>query len=662
MLLNGLSADSQLVKNKFMKSVKHKLISLVFATAMTSVILSIALFVSIYRYLGIDEIFSEKMKNSIQKTVEIANLYLQEHVNTIKFDIISLQKKLEEQDYLAQSRSIIDQMLNEHSQLHDISEIIIFNKKGKVLASNMSSFSLTFSDIPLLALQKANMGEIYLRRLEYDRVHAIIKLNVMYPYDLYMLVGKKIDENIIINIEEGEKSAASYSLTKYQIERLTQPVFYIFCTLYIALFAGFIFFANRLGAQTIEPLTILTAAAARIRDGQYEITISEKMKKDDFFTLLMAFKKMSSAIKLREEKLKKASDTIKERMNFTAAIISQVSSGIIVIEEKTQRIILNNQAAIEFFLDQKAEMIFDAFPEFKTSLATLNDRNTNEYSNNISIARDGKRIEILIKIKKLNKLEAKSQKILIAINDTTAISFSERMKAWSNIAQKVAHEIKNPLTPIQLAIERIQEKFCPQDDSDRERFLKYTNTVINRVDDIQTILQEFIHFARIPSPHFQKEDIITLAKEALLLEQGAHQSIKYKFDSNQEKCYIDCDRMQISQVFTNLLKNAAEAIFARLEGADDKFAPLIIVRINETKANDMILVEIVDNGCGIDADNREALCQPYFTTKKNGSGLGLSVVSKIIADHGADGLSLQQKTEGTVASFTIPYAQSNTKM
>ncbi|CAL7962190.1 two-component system, NtrC family, nitrogen regulation sensor histidine kinase NtrY [Alphaproteobacteria bacterium] len=673
-------------------SLQTKILLLIGSTAVIIPAILIALLASVYYYLGIEKLFSEQVSSSIQETVQVAKAYLDEHINSIKIDALSIVNELDRDLLrLIRNEKNLNGFLDHEAEIMGLSDIMIFTivpfsedkaivpfSEGKVIAHTSLCFSMLFETLPPEAIEIADKGEIYIHKSTNDKVQAVYKLNKM-PFT-YLIVGRYIDSKISQHLQKTEFSANIYLELQKQITTIRSRVIVAFLWLSAALLVVAALIAHKLARIIIKPINDLAAATSVIKSGNFTVRVPENRGADEIGILAKAFNQMTARIAEQHQELTQANAIIDERVQFIEAVLSELSAGVLALD-KNGFINLYNHSTRQILHLKDANVDImglhytTIFPEIQDALERLLSdvaicephseqdvwhSEQDHHTKNLEIQRNYKNIYLLTKIAILRSNDGALQNIIVAFDDITELNAVQRLKAWTDVARRVAHEIKNPLTPIQLSVERLKKKFLPQILQDADAFSRYIDTITSRVDDIQVMVSEFLAFARISLPQLRKHELRAMVKETLFLQQSAHPNVEYKFDSVLEAYYVNCDRMQIMQVFTNLLKNAAESILSKINASHHKFYTGIIqIVVYTTSNNEYAIVEIHDNGAGIDPSIMDKIYEPYITTKASGTGLGLSIVKKIIEEHQGK-FSIQNKEDGACASFTLKLASAIT--
>lgn len=410
----------------------------------------------------------------------------------------------------------------------------------------------------------------------------------------------------------------------------------------LALVGLAVWFALRFADRQVKPLYELVDAARTVGSGNFALRLEGRVGTDEIGLLNRAFNRMTAQIEKQTQALLGANRQLHERRIFIEAVLESVTSGIISLD-KEGHILLMNSTALKLLtaLDQVPEGT--PLAEVAAQFANLIEQGSS--GGLVQYHRHGDLLTFAVKVTR----DATGH--VITFEDITRQLLDQRTAAWSDVAQRIAHEIKNPLTPIQLATERLSRRYRKQIVNDPELFEDLTRTIIRQVGDLRKMVDEFSSFARLPKPVFRPEDPVALTRQALFLQEVARPDIAFSFSSDAAIGSIDCDRHQFGQAMTNVLKNAVEAIEAKGKDAGDDFRGAIAVSVGALQ--DAILVRIADNGIGLSQD-RERIIEPYVTTREKGTGLGLAIVNKIIEEHGGEMQFLP--TPGGGATVTMRFA------
>lgn len=405
----------------------------------------------------------------------------------------------------------------------------------------------------------------------------------------------------------------------------------------LALVGLAVWFALRFADRQVEPLTELVAAAHKVGAGNFALRVEGRTGADEIGLLNRAFNRMTAQLEKQTDALLSANTELEERRSFIEAVLESVSAGIISVDADLNVLLMN--AGAQAMLGNETgeghlpETLDELAPQIGAMVRAGLSRGV------ISHSRNGELLTLAVKI------GPESDGHVITFEDITRQLLDQRQAAWSDVARRIAHEIKNPLTPIQLATERLKRRYRKQIEIDGELFDELTNTIVRQVGDLRKMVDEFSSFARLPKPTFRTEDAIDLIRQSLFLQEVAHQNVDYRFHTTAAPpVRIQCDRHQLGQALTNTLKNAYEAIEAKAHTADVDYRGKITVEVEP--GDEDVTVSIEDNGIGLPQD-RVNILEPYVTTREKGTGLGLAIVNKIVEEHGGEMTFTSVDTGGT---------------
>ncbi len=407
----------------------------------------------------------------------------------------------------------------------------------------------------------------------------------------------------------------------------------------LALVGLAVWFALRFADRQVKPLYELVDAARRVGSGNFALRIEGRTGADEIGLLNRAFNRMTAQIEKQTQALLGANRQLHERRVFIEAVLESVTSGIISLDTAGRILLMNSTA--QKLLTVRAELPEDMpLEDLAPQLAALIDQGSS--GGLVQYNRNGDLLTFAVKVTR------DVTGYVITFEDITRQLLDQRTAAWSDVARRIAHEIKNPLTPIQLATERLSRRYRKQIVDNPELFEDLTRTIIRQVGELRKMVDEFSSFARLPKPVFRSEDPVALTRQALFLQEVARPDIGFRFESDPAIGAIDCDRHQYGQAMTNVLKNAVEAIEAKAKEADADYRGTIAVAVEALP--EAILVSIADNGIGLSQD-RERIIEPYVTTREKGTGLGLAIVNKIIEEHGGEMLFMPTPGGGTTVTM-----------
>ncbi len=615
----------------------HSTLVLYFAAlaAVPSVLISI--FSLMFFDLGLESWFSKRVRTAVTESQAIAESYIQEHNNNLRAGALRIARDLSrDATVFYNNPKLLEKALNIHADLRDFTEAIIFHPTDGVKARFGYTYVLEFEPIPQIAFEETQKGRVALLDSDQeDRVRALVKLENFFD-ETYLLVGRYIDPAVYAKATATRSAVEQFqNLEKQRTDiKISFALAFMIVTLLLLLAAVWI--GLSFAARLTRPISTLIAGTESIRSGDLSIRVPELNSENELGTLSRAFNRMAEQLENQRKEIIESSNLIEERRRFTEAVLTGVSAGVIGLDNKG-RIDLPNKTAsrlLDLELDElKGHELADLIPEMANLINKAMSDNTDQMiEEEIQIGEgiDLKNLYVKIGIEKQNiGNNTLVDGYIVTFDDITNLQSAQRKAAWADVAQRIAHEIKNPLTPIQLSAERLKRKYSKQIIEDREIFETCTDTIVRHVEDIGRMVSEFSSFARMPKPTMQIENIADLCRQSIFLQKNANRNIEYTTDIQSGNIPLYCDSRQISQVLTNLLQNAHDAI----DGRDGKNLEMGAILMSLISKDDKILIEISDNGRGLPQENREKLMEPYITTREKGTGLGLAIVKKIVEDH-----------------------------
>ncbi|WPX96026.1 sensor histidine kinase [Candidatus Bandiella euplotis] len=640
------------LKNKFLNlTLRRKFIYLIGGIVTITPTILIGMLASVYYYSGVESLFNNQVSKAVSDTVNIARLYLKQSNESVKFDLLQVEKVLERQmKVISESRELSD-LLDEQVKTRGISEAMIFTREA-VVAKSALSFSLIFQRIPEEIFEEIDQEKVVLlENHSKDKVMAITKLEGIHYDGLYLIIGKYIDKEIIDYLQKTQGSAQKYYYLLSGVKFTKNNLQIAFISLSVLMcFASFII-SVKLASIISNPLNKLLNATTKIKEGDYSIRVPERDLNDEVSLLGKAFNQMTRTIEKQHTELNVAYRDIDERVKFIETVLREISSGVIALDARGFVTLYNNAAKELLSLDKLTGdvEVSAIIPEIEPLLSNILREPKSVFQDNFIIKRNGRTIHLFIKIGAV-VIDDEISNIVISFEDITKLVAAQREAAWSDVARRIAHEIKNPLTPIQLSAERLSSKYSKQiNKDDLENYQKYVSAILRNASDIHAIVSEFIQFARIPKPKLEEHEIVGIIKDVIFNQKNIFRDINFTFTS--EDYYVICDKMQITQVLTNIAKNAAESIATRY--GNSAGVGSIKFTIKEID-NGQIEITVEDNGNGLDEDLLLRIAEPYVTTKKTGMGLGLSIVKKILEDHESD-LHLSNIENGVCVKFNLKF-------
>jgi len=619
----------------------HTRLVLMFGLVAAAPAILVAVFSVVFLNFGIQTWFSDKIKTALEASHAVGISYLHEHQQNIRADVLATANDLNnEAAALMRNPRQFNTYLSRQAEIRGFQEAIVVDSNGNILARSIFSQSLEFDLMPQKAMNEAAKGRIVVLSIEEDRVRAIVKLDRF--VDAFFLAGRFVDPKVLNYIEKTAGAVAKYQSLEKNQEGIQITFVMIFGVVALLLLMIAVWVGLTLAGQMSRPISGLISASERVSGGELGARVEETAGTDEISSLGRAFNRMTSQLQTQQQGLIEANRTLDERMRFTETVLSGVSAGVIGLDNEG-RIHLPNRSASELLghnlENDIGEFLATVIPEFFDLLTKSKRRPDKLFSDEIIIERDGHDVILLVNIAG-EKLGDETLGYVVTFDDVTELLSAQRKAAWADVARRIAHEIKNPLTPIQLSAERLKRKYLKQIEIDPETFSTCTDTIIRQVEEIGRMVDEFSSFARMPQATLKDANLSDICRQGVSLERHRHPEIDYQLVLPDVPTHIHCDSRQIGQALTNLLKNAAESVSARItaQQSEPKKGQIRCTIIENGDKSDEGTVAIIidDNGLGLPKAERERLTEPYVTSRDGGTGLGLAIVKKIMEDHGGD--------------------------
>ena len=626
-----------------------KLVALFGLVAVTPAIV-VAAFSAIFFQQGVEGWFSDKVRTALNESQAVAEAYLHEHQQTIRADALAMANDINRagvylRGTLRDTPEELNKLVARQAAIRALPEAMVFRSDGTVLARSALSFALEFELIPIVAFERARAGDVpVITSQGVDRVRALVRLDPL--VDAYLYVGRFVDSTVLNHIERTRRAVAAYqSLEGHQSDfKITLTM--IFSVVAVLLMMAAILVGLTLANRLVQPVSGLIAAAEKVGAGDLGARVEVQPTGDELGTLGRAFNRMTEQLAQQQGELIEANRQLDNRRRFTEAVLGGVSAGVIGLDEAGYIRFPNRSASVlmETNLDiHVGRPLTEVVPEMRDLLDAIKNGDRLQAEGQIDLPRNGRTRTLLTRITAERKGDA-VHGYVVTFDDVTELMSAQRKAAWADVARRIAHEIKNPLTPIQLSAERLRRKYVDEIKSDPEVFETCTDTIVRQVSDIGRMVDEFSSFARMPRPTMKRENLVDLCRQAVFLQRSAGPSIDFHADLPTGPVEVFCDGRLIGQALTNILKNASEAIEGREVDGDAPLPPgRVDVRIIDLAGR--VAVEVCDNGRGLPSGRRNELTEPYVTSRAKGTGLGLAIVKKIMEDHGGE-LTLNDRPEG----------------
>ncbi|MBO0902751.1 sensor histidine kinase NtrY-like [Jiella sonneratiae] len=613
--------------------------------------LLVAIVASVTLDLGLDRWFGMRTRAIVESSISVARAYVNENARNLQGTTLSMAYDLDQQRQLYDlDRGGFQELMTEQARGRSLLGAQILRLDGQPLLKADVDEDKPLPVPPADALQKAAEGNlVFIPPGITNLVGAIIRLRQI--SNAYLYTVRAVDPDVIKALREMEERSAEYSSlreNRFGLQ-LAFALLYLGITLIVLLSA--IWTGIGVADRLVRPIRMLIGAADEVSEGNLSVSVPVRVSDGDVGSLSNTFNNMILQLRSQRSELVNAKDVIDERRRFIEAVLSGVTAGVIGIERDGTISMVNPSA--ERILGVEAGRVTgrkldSSFPEIgRIRKAALASRRP-EHQEEVKLKIRERERTLAIRITSAEEGEG-DQSSVVTIDDITDLVDAQRTSAWADVARRIAHEIKNPLTPIQLSAERIRRRYGKRVEDDREVFDRCVETIIRQVSDIGRMVDEFSTFARMPKPTMERIDLRDALREAVFMREMGDHGIAFSADIPDKPMYGSYDVRLLSQAFGNLVKNAVESLEAT-EGVAGRIA------IRAKALGDVYEIDIVDNGRGFPKENRDRLLEPYMTTREKGTGLGLAIVRKIIEDHGGT-ISLEDapdQPQGAMVRIVLP--------
>ncbi len=624
----------------------------------------VAIFAGLTINVGLEGWFSDRVSSVVGASLSAAEAYQEDQRRDLTEDAEALADFLsatkERQAFVSDGE--LRQVLGQGQGLiqRGLREAYVIDGTGQIRARGERSYLFDFEDPDAASLEAAANGETaIIEDLEANEFRALLRLNA-FP-DRFLYISREVDGDILGLLDDAAVTAQLYRQLEAERGRLVFEfglLYFGFAVILIlaAIWLG-LWFAERLS----RPVGRLAGAAQRVGAGDLNVQVQEEPGDDEIAMLGRLFNQMTRQLKGQRDALLTTNEQIEQRRRLFDSVLSSVTAGVIGLDVEGRISFINRSAEriLRIEEDVQARLLSVAVPEFGALVERLNQTGRATDQDEIRVSRGGVAETLLVRIAMRQGADGQDEGYVIAFDDVTDLVTAQRMAAWGDVARRIAHEIKNPLTPIQLSAGRINRKFRGKLEGEEAAQLEnMTEVIVRQTNDLRRIVDEFSKFARMPEPETSMQDLVQIVRDAVTL-QKAQENRAIEAVLPEEPVLADLDATMIGQALTNLIKNAGEAIETLYQktGVPDGHEPL--VKVEMTVAEKSVQVAISDNGIGLPED-RSRLFEPYVTTRAEGTGLGLPIVKKIIEEHGGtlvltDAEPLDRSGQvGARAEITLP--------
>ena len=583
---------------------------------------------------GVNFWFSDDSRGLMENANELAQNYYDQNQRNVEQQTITMASDML---FILERMSIADPRFPDRyrfqAQAREITESAILQRVDDGTLRTAAIMNLREDNSPLEFSQNAvaqlDSGELVVVQGSPDRIAALAPIDS--ESGVYLYNARTPEAASFTYWEKAQSVTSSYDALTRDARSLQLRFNMALVAVSLLLVGLAIWFALRFADRQVEPLTDLVGAARKVGQGNFALRVEGRTGADEIGLLNRAFNRMTAQLEKQTDALVSANRQIDDRRMFTEAVLESVTAGVISVDADSRVTLMNSSAQELLAGEELTDLVGSSLDELSPEICAL--VSAKQERGIVTHAKGAELLTLAVKI------APGTEGHVITFEDITRQLLDQRQAAWSDVARRIAHEIKNPLTPIQLATERLKRRYRKQIDSDGELFDELTSTIVRQVGDLRKMVDEFSSFARLPKPVFRKEDALDLVRQSLFLQEVAHPQVNFALSydgldhGGELQKVISCDRHQLGQAMTNVLKNAVEAVEARLVDAEPDFRGAVSVEMSAT--DDMLTIAIEDNGVGLPQE-RERIVEPYMTTREKGTGLGLAIVNKIVDEHGGD--------------------------
>jgi two-component system nitrogen regulation sensor histidine kinase NtrY len=595
-------------------------------------VIAVAVVASVTLHRGLDRLFSQQTQSLIENSLIVADAYVREHVQFVRADSIAIAIELARAKPLFdQSREQFHQFLAVQASIRGLPAVMLLDKDVNVVDQVDGRINEAFVKPSAEVLAAINDTEPQVAMfLDDNYVAAIIKLRGY--NDLYLYIARLLDPRVLAQLRATQASIAQYAdLSARQIGiQIAFGLMYTVIALIVLLSAVWIGlnFANYL----VAPIRRLIGAAQVVSTGNLYVQVPTRRSEGDLAQLGETFNKMTQELRTQRDDIVRARDLIDSRRRFTEAVLAGASAGVIGVDAESCISILNRSAERligRTEADALGRPLTEIVPELAGMFAAARSGLQRLVQGQVTINRNGQERNLSVRVTSEQSGAAEGGYV-VTLDDITELVTAQRTSAWADVARRIAHEIKNPLTPIQLSAERLRRKYAGMIKEDGGVFQQCTDTIVRQVDDIKRMVDEFSRFARMPKPVITAEDVADTVRQVVFLQRVGNPDIGIDLEITEDPLPARFDRRLISQALTNIIKNATEAIAA----VPPQELGRGLIRVWAAREGNDIVIDVVDNGIGLPKENRSRLLEPYVTTRDKGTGLGLAIVGRILEEHG----------------------------
>jgi len=620
-----------------------------FALAAVVPAIVVALFFGLLVTRGVENWFSSRVRTVVENAATVARSYVKEHVDYIHTRILLMADDLNRTlPAFESSRIVYSNFLAEQAAARDFMAVYVIDSSGRVMARAEGLEAPRYLAPPPKTLRDADREVQVSFDPDVDMGRGVFRLTA-YP-DAFLYVVRPMGEGVVKQLRDSSNAVTAYREADNNRVRI-QIIFVLsYVGTALLVLTGAVWVGMTAATQIAAPVARLVKAADRVASGDLDARVQTLHDPEEIAVLSRAFNRMTSDLQAQQMALRAAGDEAESRRRFIEAVLSGVSAGVIGLDEHGRISAMNASALKLIGIAEHAALgrpLDDVAPELAAVAASA--KTGGEADADVDVVRRAETRRLRVRASRREDGGA-----VLTFDDITRLVTAQRNAAWRDVARRIAHEIKNPLTPIQLSAERLRRKYRGEIKNDIETFDRCTDTIVRQVGDIGRMVDEFSAFARMPAPKFGEEDAAELLRQAVFAQRVAYPDVACDLIEPAPSTRFTCDGRMVGQALANVLKNAGEAVAARM-AAD----PTIEGRIQAQLKLDggFLTFEIEDNGVGLPTKDRDRLTEPYVTTREKGTGLGLAIVKRILEEHGGE-LTLGDATNPPGARTVLKFPRT----
>jgi two-component system, NtrC family, nitrogen regulation sensor histidine kinase NtrY len=606
-----------------------------FALAAVAPAMVVALFYTVLVNRGVENWFSERVQTVVENSAAVMRSYVEDQTRFVEDHVSLMAVDLNRAAPALQASPVtFSHFLAYQASYHAFPAAYLIDREGRILARAEAVDAPGFLAPPASSFDAADEDGVI--SVSPNLTRALYRLSA-YP-DAYLYVTRPVQAGIVSQLHDADRAVAAYREAAESRQRIQRVFALSYIETAMLVLVGAVWLGMGAAGAISGPVGRLVQAAGRVAGGDLDVRVDTSKDPEEIAVLSRAFNSMTHDLQAQQAALKRAGDEAEERRQFIETVLAEVSAGVIGLDANGEISAANRQARVLLDLPEgqiRGSRLVDLAPEFVAIADQA--RSSGEFEEEVDVAR----------ARETHRLRVRASRfeggLVLTFDDITRLVSAQRNAAWRDVARRIAHEIKNPLTPIQLSAERLRRKFRKVvAEEDLETFDRCTDTIVRQVDGIGRMVDEFSSFARMPAPKFARQDAAELLRAAVFAQRVATPDIDVELLDPVPQVSLMADGRMLAQALTNVLKNASEAVAART-AAEPDLGGRITARLSSDEHGVEFIVE--DNGVGLPDKDRDRLTEPYVTTREKGTGLGLAIVKRILEDHGGE-LILADAAEG----------------